>query len=190
MIPQQIRFKILTKLAQEAGVTLVKTDQLGNITTPSQPLIAPPPSFVASAAPGWTWIKNVYNSQSVMALDSLVNIANIALHYSSNGQSNFNTLKNDSFKIDSSGVYSVDTKNLLNLSILIYKTFINSGNPPAHKLSSGQIKRFADRISNSQAFLNLYDLNPTGIIAQKIQGTLGEVIINVLNHLETYNPSA
>src|SRR6202790_286016 len=115
MLSQKMRFKIFEKLSQQ-------TDQTGTVTTPTQPNIPPPPSFVASNTPGWTWIINIYNSQSVNTINTLIGLINIALHYSSNGQFNMQILRNNSFQVDPSGVPSVDTKYLLNIAVLIYKT--------------------------------------------------------------------
>lgn len=176
------RLRIWMKLAQQAPA--------GTTTTPApatqQANIPPPPAFQASAAYGW--MTRAYNAYTVTTLNNLIATLNVALHYSSNGKYNFLILRNNSFQVDPSAAPSVDTKNLLNLAILIYKTYLNSGNPLPQQATPQQIQTWNQRISTSQALLNLSQLSPTGQIAQRIPGNLRENILNFLRYLSMYNP--
>jgi len=185
MLSTKKRINLLAKIAQQAATPATST----TATTPAtaQPAtIAPPPQFQASSAYGW--LSNAYNSTSISTINNLCSTLNIALHYASNGQFNFQILRDQSFQFDPSSAPSVDAKNLLNISALVYKTFLNSGNAFPTKPTGKQIKTWGDMIGASQAFLNLSQLNPTGIIAQKIQGNLKDNILNYIRYLEAANP--
>lgn len=174
------RFEIWIKLAQQAPAA-------GTTPATQQASIPPPPpSFQASAAYGW--MTRAYNSYTVTTLNNLIATLNVALHYSSNGKYNFLILRNSAFQVDPSAATSVDTKNLLNLALLIYRTYLNHGNPLPQAATAQQIQTWNGMISNSQALLNLSQLNPTGQISQKIPGNLRENILNFLRYLAMYNP--
>lgn len=156
----------------------IPTSTTGNV-------VGPPPAFTASGA--WGWVGNVYNSYSMATINSLVGLLNTALHYASNGEHNWQTLRNNSFNVDPSGETSVDAKNLLNLSKMVYQTYLNSGNDP-QKISGNQIAAWNTQLSQSQPFLNLSQLNPTGTLKQKMPGNLKDNILNMLRELARYNP--
>jgi len=90
--------------------------------------------------------------------------------------------------VDPSGEISVDTKNLLNLSKIVYQTYLNSGNAPQDRITGNQIAAWNTALSQSQSFLNLSQLNPTGPVRQKIPGNLKDNILNMLRDLARYNP--
>jgi hypothetical protein len=183
MFPLKARLKILTRIAQQATVddpTIPK-----NAPNPAG-VIAPPPTFRASDA--WGWMNKVYNPFTVTTINNLVTTVSTALHYASNGQFNFQALRNDGFQVDSSGVPSIDTKNLLNLAILIYKTLLNSGNQFPQKATPDQVQDWNKKISSSQSFLNLSQINPTGQLAQKMPVNIKESILSDLRYLAMYNP--
>jgi hypothetical protein len=172
-----------TKLAQQ--------NQTGNTALPqSTPTpaasVSPPPSFRATDV--WGWLARDYGSQTILTINSLVSLLNMTLHYSSNGQYNFQILKNENFQVDPSGVPSIDTKNLIFLSSMVYKTFLNSGHEFKTKPTGTQIAGWGNSILNSQPFLNLSQLNPTGPLAQKVQGNIKDMIMNYVRYLLMYNP--
>jgi len=169
------RLKILTKIAQQA-------------TTPTAPTttMVPPPGFQASSIFGW--LGSVYNTQTVSSLNNLCSTLNIALHYVSNGQFNWQVLRGNGFQVDPSGAPNVDAKNLINLSMLTYQTLLNAGNKPPQQVSPSQIATWVGMLSNSQALMNLSQVNPTGVIAQKIPGNLKDTILTYLKYLTMYNP--
>lgn len=154
-------------------------------TTAAQ--IPPPPNFQVSAAYGW--MTNSYNSNTVASIDKLAGILNMALHYASNSKYNLLILRNQSFQVDPSAAPSIDAKNLLNLSVLLYKTYLNSGNQFPQKPTGNQIQEWNSRIEQSQAFLNLSQLSPTGTIAQKMPGNIKDNILNILREIDRYNPA-
>jgi hypothetical protein len=193
MLPLKLRLKILNKIAQAVPGAPASPASPPSPTAPTTPdsttkaTVASPPTFQASGA--WGWMNNVYNSYSVTTLDKLVSLLHTALHYASDGKHNFQTLKNNSFNVDSSGEKSIDSKNLLNLSSLIYKTYLNAGNQPPAKITPEQITMWNNQVNQSQSFLNLSQLSPTGTLAQKIPGNLKENIQNSLRELSRYNPA-
>jgi hypothetical protein len=187
MLSTKNRIKLLSKIAQLGSAPQSTTN---NPTTPqstpaASTTISPPPTFIASQIYGW--LPGQYNTNSINYINGLISLLNTALHYSSNGQYNFQELRNDNFQIDPSGAPSIDTKNLLNLSILIYKTFLNSGNQFPTKPTPQQIQNWGKLIGSSQAFLNLSQLNPSGPIAQKIPGNMKDNILNYIRYLDMYN---
>ncbi len=173
------RYKLLTRIAQ---ATPTQSPQSTNIS----PTTVPVPNFQASAI--WGWLNTSYNSNSVNAINHLVNTLNTALHYASAGKFNFQVLKSSNFQVDPSSVPSVDAKNLLNLSVQVYKDYINSGNKFALAVTPQQIQGWNARITGSQAFLNLSQVNAAGPLAQKLPGNLKDNILNDLRLLVSYNP--
>jgi len=198
MLPLKLRLKILNKLAQAvpgapgAPASPAYPASPASPTTTTTPasttaaVIPPPPAFTASGA--WGWMGNVYNSASVGFINGLVSILSTALHYSSQGQHNWQTLRNNGFNVDPSGEKSVDTKNLLNLSKLVYNTYLNGGNQPPAKITGNQIATWNSSVMQSQPYLNLSQLSPTGTVQQKMPGNLKDNIANILRQLAQYNP--
>lgn len=172
----------LSKIAQQAA-----TPSTGNgASTTQSPVITTPPTFQASGVFGW--LNAAYNSQTTAMINTLITTLNIALHYASNGQFNFQILRNNGFQVDPSSASNVDAKNLLNLSMLVYKTFLNFGNQPLQKFTPVQISNWVKLVSSSQPLLNLSQLNPTSVIAQKLPGNLKDNIMNYLRYIALYNP--
>src|SRR5574337_575845 len=135
----KFRVKIIEKLAQ-ADLGTLPTDQA--VTT--KPLPPPPPEFRASLVyPG---IRYGFNSASINIIDAFVSLLNTAVHYASAGAVNFQKFRNNSFNFDASVAPSVDQKNLMNLSKLVYHTLLNNGNPYSQALRSDQIADMVDRI--------------------------------------------
>lgn len=193
MIPLKLRRRLLNKLAQAVPGAPASPTAPTSPTAPNAPTepssttaatIPPPPSFQASGA--WGWMGNVYNSASVGFIDSLADLLNKALHYASQGKFNWQILRNN-FNVDASAAGGVDAKNLLNLSKLVYETFLNGGNAFPQKVTGAQIAAWNTAVSQSQSFLNLSQLNPTGPVAQKM-GNPKDTILNILRELGRYNP--
>ncbi len=176
MFTLKARFKLLTRMAQQGAQPAAPA---------ATPVLPPPPSF--SPMDVWGWLGKAYNSTSINTINSLFSILNIGLHYASNGQINMQTLRNDGFNVDPSGLASVDARNLLNISLLVYKTILNSGNA-VPTVSPDKIQAWCKQISSSQALMNLSQVNPTGQLAQKVPGNIKDNILNLLRYLEAANP--
>lgn len=180
------RLKLLTKIAQMADVAINPNETTPQSTPNTTVSVPPPPGFTASQI--WGWMPSMYNTNTMSTVNALISLLNTALHYASNGQLNWQELRNDNFQVDPSAAPSVDAKNLLNLSILVFRTFVNGGNAPPQKPNPHQIAQWCNQIANSQPFLNLSQLNPTGAVAQKIPGGLKDTILNYTRYLLMYNP--
>jgi hypothetical protein len=178
------RLRLLTRIAQTAPAA--SNSALPQSAPTPAATIPPAPAFRATDV--WGWLARDYGSQTILTINSLVSLLNTALHYSSNGQYNFQILKNENFQVDPSGVPSVDTKNLIFLSSMVYRTFLNAGHEFRTKPTGTQIAGWANNIINSQPFLNLSQVNPTGPLAQKIQGNIKDMILNFVRYLIMYNP--
>jgi hypothetical protein len=161
----------LYKLAQTVQTTPIAT-------------VSNPPSFIASQVYGW--IPSSYNSETVKSINGLVSLINSALHYSTNGQTNFQQLRDAGFQIDLSSMPSTDAKNLANLAMIIYNYFLNKGNKPG-KLTPAIINSWCQYIQGCQAFLNLSQIAATSLVSQKIKGNLQDLINNYLRNIMNYN---
>lgn len=190
MIPLKLRIKMLSKLAQAVPGSPASPASPTSPTAPNAPTtpestqaatIPPPPVFQASGA--WGWMGNVYNSNSVGLIDSLADLLNKSLHYASNGKFNWEKLRNN-FNVDASAAGGEDAKNLLNLSKLVHKSYLNSGNAFPQKVTGNQIAVWNAEL---QGVLNSIQLNPTGPVAQKM-GNPKDSILNILRDLARYNP--
>lgn len=177
------RLKLLTRIAQTAATSTTGLPQ----TTPTPAASVPPPPGVQASAL-WPALATAYNSQTVQQINGLVALLNTALHYSSNGQYNFQILKNDNFQVDQSGFPSMDTKNIFLVCSIVYKTFINAGHDFAAKPTGIQIKGWGDSLIASQPYLNLSQLNPTGPLAQKVRGNPKDQILAIIRAIELANP--
>lgn len=193
MIPLKLRRKLLNKLAQAVPGAPASPTAPTSPTAPNAPTtpasttsatIPPPPDFQASSA--WGWMGEKYNAASVGFINSLVTLLNKALHYASQGKFNWQILRNN-FDVDASAAGGTDAKNILNLSKLVHDTYLNKGNAFPQKVTGTQIAAWNTAISQSQSFLNLSQLNPTGTIAQKM-GNPKDAILNILRDLARYNP--
>ena len=170
---RKLRLKFLTKLAQATPA-------------PATPIIPPPPSFQASAM--YPSIRKGFNSTSVQIIDQLVNLLNSAVHYSTSGAVNFQTLKNNNFIIDPSKSPSIDQKHLIILSQKVYRLLLNSGQDFKTRLTNTQIHNIVELFQSSTEFTSLSQINPTGFLATKIPGNLKENINNILLSLKNANP--
>lgn len=180
------RLKILTKISQMADATTSPDETVSQSTPATTVTTVPPPAFIASQI--WGWLPSAYNTNTMGTINSMISLLNTALHFASNAQLNFQILRNENFQVDPSAIPSVDAKNLTNLSLLIFRTFLNGGNQPPQKPSPQMIAQWCNQIVNSQAFLNLSQMNPTGPVAQKIPGGLKDTIMNDTRYLLMYNP--
>jgi hypothetical protein len=173
---------MLRRVAQAAtGTPTAPTTTPAAAATPP-----PPPAFQASSVyPG---IRKGFSSASVSLIDQLCSLLNMAVHYASNGKDNFQVFRNNNFNFDTSGAASVDQKNLMILSQMVYRTLLNSGNAFVQPLTGQQIQDMVGRMINSSALSSLSQINPTGTIAQKVPGNLKTNIATYLQYLISANP--
>lgn len=177
------RRKLLDKIAQTTSP--VPTDQVAAQTTAAA--VLPPPAFQASAIyPG---VRSGFNAMSIPIIDQLAGILNVALHYSTSGKINWQTLRNNNFEVDTSGLPSPDQKNLANLSKKVYHLLLNGGTNFQQSLTADQVAQIANQLASSQEVSNLSSVNPSGPIAQKIPGNLKTTIVTILTNLKAANPA-
>ena len=150
------------------------------------PTLASPPAFIASDI--YTNIRTGFNSASLPIINNFISLLNTAVHYASAGKQNFQVFRNESFNFDVSGAPSVDQKNLMILSKMVFSSLLNSGNTYARPLTGEQIEDIVNRILSSGAYQNLSQVNPTSQLATKV-GNLKTSIATVLNQLKATNPS-
>lgn len=175
------------KLRQRVWIKLSQLNDNISIPTEKASLnkqIPPPPTFQASSVYP---IRSGFNAATIAIIDQFSNILNIAMHYITSGKINFQVFRNNSFNFDASSAPSVDQKNLMNFSKKVFNIIYNSGNAYDQQLSGKEIASKMDSLINCQELQNLSSLNPTGIVAQKIQGNLKTILINYLNYIKLSN---
>ena len=163
------RIRLLNKISQNLQVTIS----------------SPPSITISQMFPG---VLKSYTPQTIKAIDNLFNLLNTALHYSSEGHINIQTLKNINFNYDVSSIADNDQKNIVLIAKKIYSTILNSGNEFDKELTPQLIKDMVDSIFQSNFINNLSSLNPTSIMAQKIGGNLKTLLTDDLNYIKIYNP--
>jgi hypothetical protein len=168
---RKARIDILNKIAQ----TALPQDT----TTPNTVVSGSPPSFIAS---------NFYPSmvvglqtKNVPWVNSLANILNIALYYSSGGKINMSWLRQTNFNFATDQSPSADLRNILNFSKIVYnQLFTDHGANFQAAQSPEQIAERIRILSNSPFFNNLTQVSPTGQLASKIGGNLKTIINDYL----------
>ena len=154
--------------------------------TASPPTISNPPNFIA--ADMYPNIRTGYNQASIPIINSLVSLLNTSVHYASEGKVNFPVFKSENFNFDESESPSVDQKNLMSLSKLVFHTLLNSGNTYPQPLTGQQIEGIVNKVQAAGPLQNLSQTRPTGQLATKIPGNLKTSIIDLLMRLKVANP--
>jgi hypothetical protein len=160
----KLRQRILTKLAQT-------------------PVVLNPPPTIPSDL--FSHLAEGYNSGTVSLLQGLVNQLGIALHYASQGKDNFQKIINNN--MDLSGAFP-DQKNIGTICQKIFNSFLNRKAAFKTKVSATNIHTWSDYILNSQEYSNLSQINPTSLLAIKLQENLKTLILNYLNQIKQQNP--
>ncbi len=192
-LPLKLRLKILNKLAQTvpgAPASPASPTAPSSPTTPestTEKVLPPPPSFTAASGP-WAWMTNAYNPATVGYLSTIFGLIHTLMHYTTDGKHNLARDQNNVASLDPSGQPSVDGKNTILLAQLMYKTFLNSGQP--FKPTAAQIHNWADVVGSSQPLLNLSQLNPTGPATRQLRlaDSFRQTVINTLGYIKQYNP--
>jgi hypothetical protein len=177
MLPLKLRLKMLNKLAQavpgspaspaspSSPASPASPSSPSSPTSPTQPgstttaPLPPPPAFNPISGP-WAWIPNGYNGSSVGELSAILNAINGALYFASSGKYSLQKNQSNLGGLDPSGGGSTDSKNLILLSQLLFRTFLNNGQP--FKPTPAQIANWVTQAKNSQPLSQLSQLNPTG----------------------------
>lgn len=197
MIPQKFRLKILNKLAQTvpgspaSPASPASPTSPNSPTTPTQPSstantpLPTPPPFNPISGP-WAWLTNAYNAPSVGELAAILDKINGALYFASDGKYSLQKNQNNLNGLDSSGG-SPDTKNLILMSQLLLRTFLNNGQP--FKPTAVQIDNWVIQNKNSQPLSQLAQLNISGPAAQylRLGSSFREFISKHLDLLAGFN---
>lgn len=172
----KFRKKIFERIAQTAPLPTAQVAQ-------TQSVSGSPPSFVVSNY--YPSVILAFGNKNIPWINQLGNIINTSLFYTSNGQISLVTLKNVNFNFESDQAPSVDLKNLINFTKLMYNTiFTNLGQSYTQALNQQQIKDKVTKLFQSQPLNNLSSVNPIGQLATKINGNLKESIKNLLLQIQ------
>jgi hypothetical protein len=166
------RLKIITKLAQAQPTQ----------PTTTTPTLAPPP---APPSDLFSYLNEGYNGPTAQLITGLTGQLNSALYYASQGKDNFQKIINNN--LDLSGA-APDNKNVGMISQKFYNTFLNRKNPFTKKIDGSVIRNWSDTLLNSSEYNNLSQINPTGLLATKLQGNLKTIIQNYINQIKQQNP--
>lgn len=168
------------KLAQTTPA--IPTEQAATSKT-----IPTPPTFIMTDIyPG---IRKNFNLPSIQIINTFMSLLNTALQYASAGTVNLQVFRNSNFNLDASGAPSVDQRNLMNLTKLAFNILLNKGDAIAQPLTGQQVTDLADRILSSQFYQDLSKVQPTGPLANKIQGNLKTIIQTFMMQLKSINPT-
>jgi len=166
-----LRKKILKKLAQAAPTVPASSTAAPSVIN------ATPPSFIAS-----NWYPGIivaFQPKNTNLINSLSNLVNNALFYSSDGEVYLQWMRSVNFTFGTDQSQSVDLKNLMQFSKLLYNTlFTNMGQAYLKQLEPEEVKEKIDHLSQSP---QLNNLSQTGTqLSTKIGGNLKELIKNNL----------
>lgn len=134
-----------------------------------------PPSFISSNY--YPDLAIAFNSKNIPIINNLSNIINQALYYTSNGKIHLPWMYNRNFNFDSSISPSIELKNLMNFSKLMFQQLFSNLNKP---LSSQEILVRVSILSNSSHLTSLPQTNTSGQLTTKIGGDLKTIIKNYL----------
>lgn len=160
--------RILRKIAQEQSQEAEKP--LGN----------------APAVPEYLFsnLDKGYNAGTVALIKQLTNLLNTSLHYASAGKDNFQKIMNNS--LDLSGAIQ-NHKNIGLLSKQLFSTFLNNKNSFTQKVPANNIYQWCATLLNSNEYNSLTQTNPSGQLANKIQGNLKSLILDITNGIKQQN---
>ncbi len=176
---QKLRLRILKKLAQTTQTTAPST------TAP--PLGSPPPV----PGPMTATLANGYNADSIAPLTKLADILNKALHYASDGKTNYQKIQNNA-SFDAKDNHGPIT-DIADVAKQAYSTFYNNGKSHTGKYEPRQIHIWVDTILGSTAYNNMATVKPGTPLANQITaitggGTLKDGIRKQLQEIKDKNP--
>jgi hypothetical protein len=145
------------------------------------PVLPPPPAPPAAI---FVYLTQGYNPATAGQIMQLVNILNMALHYSSMGQANFQKIMNNA--LDLSGA-APDELHIGNISKYVYANFLNNRNSFTKKIAPNSIHQWADTILNGNDYSSLTQVKPNSELGTKV-GNLRETILISLNKIKDLNP--
>lgn len=173
MASRKLRLKILEKIAQTTPN--VPTDAVVQTTSVSG---SPPPFNVSDYYP--TMITG-FQAKNMPWIVGLSNLLNTVMYYSSNGKVTLPWMKSNNFNVGTDQIPSLDLRNLMNFSKLVYnQIFTNLGQPYKAQLTSEQIAIKVNTLKSSQFLNNLSSVQPGGQVATKIGGNVKTLIQNYL----------
>lgn len=177
MLPRALRLQLWKKMAQTTPN--LPTEQVAQ----TKPVSGSPPTFVASQ-----WYPSMlvgFQAKNIPWINGLTNLLNVAMFYTSNGQISMPWMRQQNFIFGADQVPSVDLRNLMNFSKLIYQHFFTDlGQPYQQALTPQQIADKINLLRNSPFFTNLSATSPTGQLAAHIGGNLRELIRDYLQQIK------
>lgn len=155
------RIYFLKKIAQEAATQTTTTQ---TTTPPTEtvetivPVSSPPTSFNASTT--YPNIDKAFGTNNKIFIDTVCNMLNNALHYTSNGKINLNILRQNTFNYTGpkTGFDPVLISQLIDISKLVYLNLLtNNGQvfEPSENLNIAEKNQKINNIINSQSLTNM-----------------------------------
>jgi hypothetical protein len=173
MVSRKIRLRVLEKIAQ--ATPNVSTEEVAKTTSVS----GSPPTFIASNL--YPSIIVGFQNKNVPWINGLANLLNTAMYYTSGGKVTLPWMKSNNFNFDTSQVPSIDLRNLMNFTKVIYnQLFTDNGQAYKGSLTPLQISQKISNLSSNQFLNNLSSVQPGGQVNAKLGGNVKTLIQNYL----------
>jgi hypothetical protein len=166
--------KLLNRIINKLGQNIPENLPTEEVTA-TQTVSGNPPNFIPSNY--YPELVAAFNSRNIPIINKLSNIINQALYYTSNGKIHLLWMYNKNFNFDSSISPSIELKNLMNFSKLMFQQLFSNLNKP---LSSQEILVRINALSNSLPLNSLPQTSKSGQLTTKIGGDLKTIIKNYL----------
>ena len=153
------RLKILQKIAQATTATS-PTAPIATTTA----IVGTPPTFTATSF--YPSFQTAFQAKNVPTIQKLTDLLNTVMFYLSNGQMSMATLRASNFNLGTSQISSMDLRNIINFSKLVYQQiYTHLGQNYSQPLTPAQIAVKMKILQSSTFFNNLPASGPTGQLA-------------------------
>lgn len=137
-----------------------------------------PQAFIAS---DYYPIVLAFTAKNAVIINSLSNILNNALYYSSNGKIHLQWMKSVNFNFDMSNTPSADLRNLMGFTKQVYlQIFTNNGQLDKKALTAQEIANRLNPLKYSQYLSNMSATGTNSQLNTKIGGNVRTLINNYL----------
>lgn len=142
---------------------------------------SPPPLNILSLSPT---LQTAYKPNIIPYINSICQLLNIALFYSSNGKENFTSLYKKNFNFQPT-THTVELKKIVDFSTLIYQQLFKNNNQFKSQLPIEQVNYVFSLLENNQALLSLPQTNLSSPMGTRLGGDLKTLIRNILTTIKT-----
>ncbi len=124
-------------------------------------------------------------AKNIAPLNKVGDLLNNALYYLSDGEKDLEWMKSVNFNFDTSAAFSIDLKNVMIFSKLLYHNLMtNLGVDFKEQLPANEIANRVRILSTSQPLTSLSSSNLSGQLSSKIGGNLKTLILQALTQIK------